>query len=139
MERGEAKLDRKSHKLALPQASFLFCPYATFPIWWLSPEMSYVVSYVAWSLQKNWGLLLTFQNFTGQHINLLWQIESYWWLALSRSRRTCFTISNNRATGFLVVWRKHKPTIPRECLQPCSGMQRKLQLFWLEQILNEVK
>lgn len=81
-------------------------------------------------------LLLTSLNFRGQHIKLLWQIKNYWWLTFSRNRQTCFTVLNNRATGFLVAWRKHKPTMPGECLQPCSCMQCKLQFCLLEQIIK---
>lgn len=81
-------------------------------------------------------LLLTFLNFRGQHFRLLWQIKNYWWLTFSRKRQICFTVLNNRATSFLVAWREHKPTIPRESLQPCSCMQCKLQFCWLEQIIK---
>lgn len=81
-------------------------------------------------------LVLTFLNFRGQHTKLLWQIKNYWWFTFSRNRRTCLTILNNRATGFLVAWREHKPTMPRERLQPCSCMQCKLQFCWLKQIIK---
>lgn len=91
-------------------------------------------------------LLLAFLNFRGQCIKLLWQIKNYWRFAFSRNRQTCFTVLNNRAPDLLVAWRKHKPTMPGACLQPCSCMQcsysaadwKKYSIKWSNECLTKL-